>query len=513
MTIKLEYWTRDGKTGYDLSKNVSNAKWTTDLNYSAGELTFDLVFDQKPKKPALGGIIKYWYNGRKVFYGYVFDVKIQTDRTVSVTAYDRLYYLKSQDAIVWPTMTLAARFTQVCKRAGVTHKVTVKNTHKVKAEISDGKTYFDMLKSAVNKTFKSTGHYYFLATNWATVELRRAPYKKLSMIVGDKSGMLSGSLEESITNAYNIVKVYAKHTKGKKTSTAGASSASTAKVSSSSSNNMATVWNFFADKGLSGIAIAGICGNIAQESGYNPTASSGNDDIGIIQWTGTAKSALISWCNRHGKNYRSLDAQLDYLWNASSSAQTGNGVKNNSYLMRELRNARSIERATLVFEQQVEAAGIPAMSNRYAYAHQAYNKMHGSKVKGNSKSSKKAVSSAKETPKNTSYTFTTSRGDTVARWGRLQKVVQKKDKANSAQAKAQANAELKSANQVSKTLTVSCIGNLDLVAGNSVNLKASYLALNKSNILITKAVHTWNGSSYTCEITLKAGKKWLESGS
>ena len=116
MAIKLEFWTRDGKSGYDLSKNANNIKWTTDLNYSAGELTFDLVFDQMPKKPALGGIIKLWYNGHRVFYGYVFDVKIQTDRTVSVIAYDKLYYLKSQDAIVWPTMTLAARFTQVCKR-------------------------------------------------------------------------------------------------------------------------------------------------------------------------------------------------------------------------------------------------------------------------------------------------------------------------------------------------------------------------------------------------------------
>lgn len=42
MSIKLEYWTRDKKAGYDLSKNVNNIKWTTDLNYSAGELTFDL---------------------------------------------------------------------------------------------------------------------------------------------------------------------------------------------------------------------------------------------------------------------------------------------------------------------------------------------------------------------------------------------------------------------------------------------------------------------------------------
>ena len=516
MSIKLEYWTRDGKTGYDLSKNASNIKWTTDLNYSAGELTFDLVYDQQPKKPALGGIIKYWYDGSQVFYGYVFDTKVQTDRTVSVTAYDKLYYLKSQDSIVWPTATLSSRFTQVCKRAGITHKVTVKNTHKVKAEICEGKTYFEMLKSAVDKTFSATGHYYFMATNWSTVELRKAPYKQLSLIVGDKSGMTTGSLEESITDAYNVVKVYTKHTKGKRTSTAGFSSSNSSlstATAGSASNNARTCWNFFKSKGLSGIAIAGICGNIAQESGYNPTATSGNDDIGIIQWTGPSKAALISWCNSHGKNYRSLTAQLDYLWNASSSAKTPHGIKNNSYLMKELRNARSIEHATLVFEQQVEAAGRPAMAARYRYAHQIYNQMHGSSVKGTSTRSSSSSAYTNSTPSNTSYTFTTSKGSTVRRWGRLQKVVQKKDKANAAQAKAQANAELKSANQITKTLNITCLGNLDLVAGNSVNLKASYLSLNKTNVPITKAVHTWSGSSYTCDLTLKAGKKWLENGS
>lgn len=512
MSIKLECWTRDKKAGYDLSKNVNNIKWTTDLNYSAGELTFDLYFDGKPKKPALGGIIKYWYNSKKVFYGYVFDVKVSADRTVSVTAYDKLYYLKSQDSIVWPTMTLGSRFNEVCKRAGVTHKVVNKPTHKVKAEICEGKTYFDMIKSAVNKTKSSTGSYYFVTANWATVELRKAPYKKLNLILGDKSGMISGSLQESITNAYNVVKVYTKHTKGKKTSTARSGYSTTSYHKSS--NNARTCWNFFKSKGLSGIAIAGICGNIAQESQYNPTATSGNDDIGIIQWTGPAKRALISWCNSHGLKYTSLSAQLEYLWNASSSARTSHGIKNNATLMRGLKNARSIEAAVDIFEQQVEGAGIPAMGNRYRYAHQIYNEMNGASVKGSksSKYSSKSITTTTETPKNTSFTFTTSKGSTIARWGLLQKVVQKKDKANSAQAKAQAKAELNSANQITKTLTIDCIGNLDFVAGNSVNLKVGYLSQNKSNVPITKAVHTWSGSSYTCSLTLKAGKKWLESG-
>lgn len=161
------------------------------------------------------------------------------------------------------------------------------------------------------------------------------------------------------------------------------------KSGTKANKTMKATWNFFKSKGFSGIAIAGICGNIAQESSFNTGASSNGSDIGIIQWTdnsdSSAKTALENWCRRHGKKVTSLDAQLEYLWTASSSAHTAHGMKNNSTLINGLKNAKSIEAATELFEQEVEAAGDPEMANRVSYAKQVYRMMGGSKVKGNSK--------------------------------------------------------------------------------------------------------------------------------
>lgn len=150
--------------------------------------------------------------------------------------------------------------------------------------------------------------------------------------------------------------------------------------------NMKKIWNFFKKKGFSGIAIAGIMGNMAQESGFNPEASSG-PDIGIIQWTDNgesqAKTKLIQWCNAHHKNYKELGPQLDYLWEASSSAATANGVRSNATLVHQLEDASSVRDAVDIWFKQIEGAGIAAMDKRYAYGQQIYSQMHGSSVKGN----------------------------------------------------------------------------------------------------------------------------------
>ena len=214
---------KNGKgTTYDLRNVVANVKWITDLNFSAGELTFDLIQKAHPIIPYTGDIIKFRWSHHKIFYGYVFNYKVKEDNTVSVTCYDKERYLKNQDSIVWQAGTIADRFNNVCKRAGIKHKVVDKPTHKVAAEVCDGKTYFDMLKSAITKTLSATKHMYDVYCNYDVVELRRAPYKKLKIIIGSKSAMTGFSYAVDINDTANVVKVIQKDTKKSKSKSATA---------------------------------------------------------------------------------------------------------------------------------------------------------------------------------------------------------------------------------------------------------------------------------------------------
>ena len=352
---------KNGKgTTYDLRNVVANVKWITDLNFSAGELSFDLIQNAHPIIPYTGDIIKFRWEHHKIFYGYVFKYKVKEDNTVSVTCYDKERYLKNQDSIVWKSGTIADRFNNVCKRAGIKHKVVDKPTHKVAAEVCDGKTYFDMLKSAITKTLSATKHMYYVYCNYDVVELRRAPYKKLKIIIGSKSAMTGFSYAVDINDTANVVKVIQKDVKKSQ-----------------------------------------------------------------------AKGATAKQKKANGKNQKTTSA--------------------------------------------------------------------------------KAKTSKKDEAKRTSFKTVSAKGDSTEQWGKLQVTVNKKNKANHAQMVKQAKDELRKRNRANKELTIDCIGNVDLVAGNAVTIKINDINKTLKNCPILKAEHEF-GTDYICHLTMKVGASWLENG-
>lgn len=347
-------------TGYDLRQLVSNIRWTTDLNFSAGELDFDLNENGVKKKiiPYTGDIITFRWDKHKVFYGYVFKYSFKADKTISVVCYDKMRYLKNQDSIVWRTGTVADRFNDVCSRAGITHAVKNAPSHKVAAEICDGKSYFEMLQSAIQKTYQATNHMYFVASNYNTVELRRAPYKKLNIVVDTKTVATDFEYAVDIENTANVVRIVQKDSKKSKSSSA------------------------------------------------------------------TAK---------------------------------------------------------------------------------------GKSSKG--KKSKSKSSSTKETPENTSFSFADAKGRSVKQWGKLQIVENKKEKANHAQMMAQAKSLLKQKNMANKTLSLTCKGNVNLVAGNAVTVYIRDMGKKLKQCPILKAEHDFEPNDYKVTLSMKVGESWLDNGS
>ncbi len=81
------------------------------------------------------------------------------------------------------------------------------------------------------------------------------------------------------------------------------------------------MWNFFKNKGLSDIAVAGILGNARWESSFNPAARGkgmgpgGSDAIGIFQWGETARwKNLVNWSKQQNLNPWDYDTQLKFAW-------------------------------------------------------------------------------------------------------------------------------------------------------------------------------------------------------
>ena len=152
-------------------------------------------------------------------------------------------------------------------------------------------------------------------------------------------------------------------------------------------NNAEQIWNYLKSQGFSDAGIAGIMGNLAQESGlrannvqnhmgyeddeYVAAIKSGaisRDDFihdsrgfGIAQWTyHTRKAALYDTLGP--QNIDSLAGQLSFMVD-----EMGDDLTN------QLKNATSVNDATDVFQYTYERAGKPNMENRRNQANGFYS--------------------------------------------------------------------------------------------------------------------------------------------
>lgn len=135
-----------------------------------------------------------------------------------------------------------------------------------------------------------------------------------------------------------------------------------------------TIYYFLTiEMGCTPVTACAIMGNIAQECGYNYNSS--GSAYGLIQWTGSRKSSLISWCSSNGYSYKSLVGQLYFLrYEMSQSSYKKYIDMMNALDVKE----SSIAEATDIFLTYVERAGTRVLDKRVRYALEAWE-AYGSK--------------------------------------------------------------------------------------------------------------------------------------
>ena len=82
------------------------------------------------------------------------------------------------------------------------------------------------------------------------------------------------------------------------------------------------VWDYLKAAGYSDIQVAGIIGNLYQESGLNPArVESNGEGIGLVQWSFGRKQNLINYASSKGVDWSDLETQLEFLVDELDSKQ------------------------------------------------------------------------------------------------------------------------------------------------------------------------------------------------
>lgn len=148
--------------------------------------------------------------------------------------------------------------------------------------------------------------------------------------------------------------------------------------------NEEKAWNYFAQKGFTAAAVAGILGNLKQESGVDPKKKQGGGGPGrgLVQWeSGGRWNSLLKWAKKEGRSEWSIETQLDYLWKelTDSGSYEKQLLDKNFGGINGLKAMTDYKEAVQAFERSVERAGKPNMTNRYKYAKEYLDKFGGGK--------------------------------------------------------------------------------------------------------------------------------------
>ncbi len=176
-----------------------------------GKLTFT-VYKDATLKIAKGNAVRFRYDNKRMFFGYVFTFKRKDSKFMTITCYDQLRYLKNKDVRSYKKTTYSKLLKQIAKEYKLEYG-TVQNTkYLIPARIEEG-TLFDILGNASDLTVSHTKKLFVLYDDFGRLTLKNIESMKLPILV-DQDTAESLDYESTIDkDTYNRIKIYSDNDK------------------------------------------------------------------------------------------------------------------------------------------------------------------------------------------------------------------------------------------------------------------------------------------------------------
>lgn len=141
-----------------------------DRKGSPGKLTFKVLYSEKYQieegNPVLLSVDK-----KSIFFGFVFTREMDKERTISITAYDQLRYLKNRDFINYTKKTTGQLIEIIAKNYHL-QVGTLADTKCPISRVENDVTLLDMIQNSLDETLMETGEVYTLYDEVGKITLK-----------------------------------------------------------------------------------------------------------------------------------------------------------------------------------------------------------------------------------------------------------------------------------------------------------------------------------------------------
>ncbi|MFV0552277.1 MAG: hypothetical protein ACK5L6_10220 [Anaerorhabdus sp.] len=193
---------------YNLDEVAGSINLSSQWRNGPSKFEFEVLSEKLPFKIQKGSYLTFNFNGENMFAGRVFTTKITEKKTVLITAYDQLRYMKAKDTVMRKNCTLT-QFVELCSAnlqlriSGLTDTVIPLDDY-----LFDNQTYLDMVYKSIKGNLLLNTYMYNIYDDFGAICLKDIYDMRLPLVIGDDSLAYQYSYEESIDkDTFNQIKL------------------------------------------------------------------------------------------------------------------------------------------------------------------------------------------------------------------------------------------------------------------------------------------------------------------
>ena len=186
---------------------LEDIEWSTERQGSPGKLTFKVLLDKKLDITE-GNAVRFKWNKKNIFYGYIFSKKMDKDKIITVTAYDQLRYLKNKETYVYQNKTAGEVVQMIADDFEMQTGTIEDTTYKIASRVEDSQTLFDIIQNALDLTLTNMKYMYVLYDDFGKLALKGVDNMRVNYLVDEETGQnfdYQSSIDEATYNRIKLV--------------------------------------------------------------------------------------------------------------------------------------------------------------------------------------------------------------------------------------------------------------------------------------------------------------------
>ena len=196
------------QTTEDITDLVAGFSIKTTLEAQPGVLDMTAIGDGF--EYILGSMLKVTAGDRDVFAGFIFSVTTTKARTVQITAYDALRYLKSKDTYVFgKDKTASDIFETVCRRLELETGTIDRATWRQPPNVYENAGGFDVIREAIGNALAHEKRLYVLIPEGKKIGFRNLENLRSDIIIDEENGeidfMHNANIDEETYSQFKII--------------------------------------------------------------------------------------------------------------------------------------------------------------------------------------------------------------------------------------------------------------------------------------------------------------------